>query len=526
MPKVEIPKLEAPKDVAGLGVVVEQVKAALGALSEQSGVNADAIAQAGADLKAAKESAEQSLEAARRAEEMAKNAEAIAKGSARSVPGDADRALKSIPMLHRVTATRDWNGFDPLAYNILAMSKPEMDEAPEPARAVLDRVRRLWTVIAVTDHYYRNGRTDVADRYMRAGGWKSLPQAAEFQALEKRIRAVAMDTAESGGGLEWAPTGVLPNLLPDVRPDFEFSGYINEIALPRSPILLPVQGDHFRGSKSAEQTASTSQSQIPTNNLSTLNVTFTAVGVKAMTVYSSELEDDAIVQLATVVPADLRTAIIASIESADVNGQLTGTTGGTTSTFDTGETFVSATDDRHCWDGVRYFGSLTGVMEDMGAGVTVDGLNAIRAGMGKWGKNPSQTVWVTSYNGWAKVLGLKDSAGTAVYLTAEKFGGQGATALTGTLGFLLGSPLSVSDYFPQNLNASGIIDGASNKTGICCVNRRGLNRGVVRMTRLESSREQFFQFDQVAYKVTWRGQLQPNRTPSATFKIVGCGVNV
>jgi len=198
-PAVEIVPLEfdPAKGVPGLGEVVGKVQAALQALSTHSGVNAGAIAAAAVDLKAAKESAVKAAADAAQALELAKNAEALAKGSARTIGSLSDDALRTMPMLHDVTASREWDGqLDPLAYNILAMSKPETDACEEPVAKMVDRVQRLWAGIAVLDHYKRFGKSDVADRYLRAGGWTSLPQAKEFQALEKRIKAVAMDTAE------------------------------------------------------------------------------------------------------------------------------------------------------------------------------------------------------------------------------------------------------------------------------------------------------------------------------------------
>src|SRR5574341_1561743 len=107
-----------------------------------------------------------------------------------------------------------------------------------------------------------------------------------------------MDTAEAGAGQEWDPTGVGVSVIEDIRPEFELSSYIPTIPMPRSPYLYPVQGGHFKSYKISEGTADDRTTGIiGKRNLSTLNLTFTAVKQGAMLLCSSELVEDSIVPL-------------------------------------------------------------------------------------------------------------------------------------------------------------------------------------------------------------------------------------
>lgn len=517
--KIEVQDLldgKQVKSAESLGEFVTRASKAINELSDDV-TNKEAVEKLAADLKEAKTTLSEIEKEAKKAVEMAKAA-------ARTAPDPltlSESQLKALPLHYDVEKDPDFrNKLKRGHYNVLMMSKGEMEMLPEPVRKSAERLRYLNDAIAIAHHLLLARGGAPAQDYIARGGMKSLRMWDEWERTSK-VFAGAMDTAETGAGAEWVPTGVGISLIEDVRPNLEFVSYIPTIPMPRSPYLYPVQGNHFKAYLVPENTADPISpgggTAIGRRDLSTLNLTFTAKKLAAMSIFSTEFDEDSIVPVIPAVRTDLAFAVAASLEDAWINGQQSGT-------IDTGSD--PATDDpRDAWDGWRKAADLVGVEYDFGAGLVVEGLTEMKGGLGKYGKNPSQGVFLTSYIGWAKCLTLKDSSGSAVVLTQDKLGGA-ATFPNGTLGMMLGSPLVVGDDFPQNLNSSGIIDGAGTKTAILYGNRMQFRHGEVRLAMIEGSRERFFEFDQVALKVTYRGEGKAVRTPSSSFKVVALGKNL
>jgi hypothetical protein len=320
--------------------------------------------------------------------------------------------------------------------------------------------------------------------------------------------------------------------MPEVYPEFGFRGLVPTVPMPRSPYLYPVEPPFFYAKKAREATDGTPSSNrnLPPQVLTTRNVTFTATKLAAMIQHSTELEEDTIVALASAIRAGLGMAIEAAIESCWINGQSTAISG-TTSTFDTGETFDDGSstlleDQRRSWNGIRYGCSLTGVVEDASTGFTVDNVSNVAARLGRFGKVRRDTLFVTGYIGEARCLTLRDAHNTAVVLTADKAGGAG-TFQTGIMYAMFGRPLYISNEWPENLNGAGVADGGGGTfTSIGLVNTKRIRHGEVRMTRIEASRDWNFAQDQVAVRATYRGVGQFTVTPSATDKSMGLIVGI
>jgi len=392
-------KASIVKDDAALGQFVARVQTYAQQASRSIGEQREKILAMAADLKTAKESTEEALKAAKRAEE-------IAKDQARLVPGAKDlslEALRTIPMPHEPDhefAGRLSRG----QYNVLMLSRAELERLDEPVVRAVERYRALQDQIAMVHAYMLGGDRTRAQAYIDRGGMKSQRAWKQYEPLARQLQG-AMDTAEAGAGLEWVPTGVGISVIEDIRPEFELASYIPTVPMPRSPYVYPVQGSHFRSYKLTEGTTDTPSTDTPAKigkrNLSTLNLTFTAVKQGAMVLVSSELVEDAIVPLIAAIRADLAFAIIAGKEDGILNGQLT-------AAIDTAAP-PAATDPGSFWDGLRYFATLTGASYDFSAGIVVEGLTNLRGQLGKYGKSARFGVWATGYIGWAKLLTLKDS---------------------------------------------------------------------------------------------------------------------
>ena len=210
-------------------------------------------------------------------------------------------------------------------------------------------------------------------------------------------------------------------------------------------------------------------------------------------------------------------------ENAGLNGQASAISS-TTSTFDTGVTFTSTTngqDPRRAWDGVRYASSLSGLSQDASAGLTIEHLANLQGQLGRFGR-AEQCFVVTGYMGKARLLTMKDAANTAVWLTAEKAGGE-PSSRSGVVGRIFGVSDLVTSYDQgQNLNASGVDDGSSGgKTQIHMVNRLRWAYGTVRLTRVEVLREIRADVDQIGVKFTKRSILKQTVTSSASDQSLG-----
>lgn len=519
---IELPSAEAPKTPEQLGDFVSKTRSALAQLSSTAGVNAEATKKASVDLEAALTSAKEALKAAQKAEEIAKNA-ARMELDPRGLKLDAVRGL----VLRKPDHDFAKYGMGTNLYSLLTFSKSEMNLLDEPAQKAVQRFRLLHDTLAITDAYYRGHGTASANAqaYFERGGMKGLRLWKQYEDAAHQLDAAMSDTGTGGGttnpswGADWAPRGVGLSLIEDIRPELELVSFIETIPMPRNPYLYPVQGIHFLASLAAESTADTGNTALAKNNLQTWKLNLDAVKLAAMLMTSTELEEDSIVPLIAAIRNDLAFSIAAALEHAVLNGQLT-------STIDTADV-PGATDPRKAWDGLRSFANQVGVSFDFGTGVIVEGLNSIKGQLGKFGKRPGEGVWTTSYAGWAKLLALKDSSGTSLVLTQEKFG-SAATVSTGVLGMLLGSPIVVADLYPQAMGATGYNDGSGvDRTGLLYWNHRTVKLGEVRLSLIESSRDWAFDQDQIAFRVTYRAAFKPVRTPAlGTWAVAGMGRNI
>jgi hypothetical protein len=323
--------------------------------------------------------------------------------------------------------------------------------------------------------------------------------------------------------------------MPDVWPELAMMNQVPSVPMARSPMLFTVQnpfGEAKLLTEALDDTEATNTNIYPAT-LTTRNVTLTARKFGEVVWHSSEIEEDSVPNIAAAIRATGVFAIEAARENCGVNGQASAisgaygtfpTSGQTTSTFDTGVTFLgtaNSEDSRRAYDGLRYLAFLAGVAEDASAGLTVDHLANLQAKLGRFSM-PEQCFFWSSYIGRARLLTLRDANQTAVILTAEKAGGVGSFR-SGVVGKIFGvSDLVTSYYQSQDLNAGGIdVGGGGGCTQIGVANRVRLINGTVRLTRVEVSRENRFQQDQIGVKFTARSIMKSTVQPSSTDQPFG-----
>ena len=516
MSKIEFKHTKAPQNDAEMVETLAEIRGHL----QSSAQTSEAFAAATADIEAARQAGKDASEALR----LAKNAEELAKAmndTTRGHDADMERQLRSLPKLHNVAKDADWRGkVNEHQFNVLGMSRRELAMYLDgPALAAALRYRKLNDAILTANTVMRAMNDGQRMAYERAGGSKSLPFYGAFEETCKTFARALSNTGAAGFGTEWDPTLYSGDRLDDVKDQVEIAGIFPSLPMPHSPWAPPFLSGSMVAYVHPEATSDTeaSNTKMTRSTPTTSAPVFTAKTLYVMGAWSREADQESIVPLIPVFDQEMAYAMAYGWDNGIVNGQLSGT-------IDTGDD-PATTDPRDVYDGIRKDAKLTGKQKDFGGTVTVESLSAMIGLAGKYAQLRFGR-FVTGYAGFAKLLVLKDSSGNVLNLTRDK-AGEAATLFTGTVGVLLGYPLSVGGVYPQNMNASGVIDGiTTTKTGIHFVNTNMYRSGTRQNMTVEVSDQFMFDTDQKAIKGTMRAAFRALKTPAAASPFVVEGVNI
>lgn len=271
----------------------------------------------------------------------------------------------------------------------------------------------------------------------------------EFQAGSSELKK-ALDTATAGEGAEWIPTGFSASLIDLVRLQLKVSSLFRRVTMPTNPYKFPIVSADATGylqSEAIHDEAAKLRASTP----ATTNLELSAVKLAARMLFSEEISEDSIVPIMPWLRDQIVLALATAEEKALVNGDTTATH------MDSNVT--AAYDCQKAWDGLRDIEASGGASVDIGT-FNLDNLRSVRKAMGKYGVDPSKLAWIIGISGYIQLLNLKDSGSNQVVTTVDKYG-PNATIHTGELGRIDGSPLIVSEYIYENLNASGVYDGVT-----------------------------------------------------------------
>jgi Phage capsid family len=304
--------------------------------------------------------------------------------------------------------------------------------------------------------------------------------------------ARAMDTQTTAEGLEFVPRELSGSLIERINLELKVAALFPLVEMPSQPFDIPgFAVSRQRTGSHAEQTADTGQAKFKLLTPATRKITLDAKKLAARLILSKELEEDAIIAMLPFAQGELVDYLSGDLEDAILNSDTAGSHQ---------DSDVSAADDpRKIFDGLRKRTQAAQKTDVANAAPTV--ANAIRINrkkMGKYGTDPRDLAHVVSISSFMQLLA--DSS----VLTLEKYG-PAATILRGELGSVDGSPLIVSEYVRQDLNASGVHDGVTtNRTVIQTVNRRGFLTGSRRAITVEVLRELYAESDQDAVVASMR----------------------
>ena len=288
----------------------------------------------------------------------------------------------------------------------------------------------------------------------------------------------AIYSTGAGVGDEWVPTEHSSELQDAVRLETKVASLFREIRMPTNPYTLPVKGALKEPLLLSEVDAD-NDAEISKVDPATVNAQLSAVKIGYDTIFSEEVDEDAIVPIVPWLRQEAIEFMAHGRDRAIIDGD--------TSTTHQDSDITSAASVRKAWMGLRKL-ALAAAKKDGGT-FALSILRNVRAGMGKYAANPSNLVYITSTEGAMRILGLGQ------FETQEKFG-AGASALKGQLTTIDGAPLIVSEEVRGDLNATGVYDGiTTTKTLVVVVNRKafvnGLKRGVTIKPFADTRRDEY-----------------------------------
>lgn len=321
----------------------------------------------------------------------------------------------------------------------------------------------------------------------------------------------AMDTQTTAEGTEFVPRDLSSQLIERVNLDLMVVALFPAIEMPTNPFDIPGKAvSRVRLGTLAEATADTGQTKAKKVTPGTRKVTLTAKKFAGEALVSKEEVEDSIIAIMPFITEDLTEYMGADLEDAAINGDADGTHQDSDTT--------DADDPRAGWDGLRK-STLAAAKNDAGNdALTVADLRANRADMGKYGVRPQKLAHILSIKGYIQLLGDSN------LLTIDKYG-PNATLLTGELGKVDNSPVIVSEYVRQDLNATGVYDGTTtNRSTAISVYTPGFVRGIRRGVTVQVLKELYAESDQDAILATTRQAFSP-RFPVASQTIVAQSYN-
>jgi HK97 family phage major capsid protein len=236
---------------------------------------------------------------------------------------------------------------------------------------------------------------------------------------------------------------------------------------------------------------------------------FTAKKVLANIDFTDELEADSVIAILPLVREKLIEGFALAQEAIAINGDDAAAAGHILGNVGADDVARAVTGlRRHAIDNSADVDFSTG-------GLSATNLRALRTIMGKYGKSPSDLVYVVTMKDYNAILGFDN------YQTLDKFG-QNAVIMNGVLGAIDGIPVIVSEQLPADLNAAGVYDGTTTTKGTCMlVNKKGFMWGDRKEFGLETFRNPFNQVN----SLIGSQRLDFQKVLSSTAQPVAIGIN-
>lgn len=280
----------------------------------------------------------------------------------------------------------------------------------------------------------------------------------------------AQDAYTSGEGAEWVPTQVSGIMMERITYDLVVWNLFPKIKMNTRVMSYGYQGARPTAYHYGNYPTADSEAAIGASTPGSADGTITAKDMLVRVVFDENFDEDAAYAVADLRLEDMRLVIGEAIEDALINGD-------SASALDTAFTYTNH--PRTAFDGLRKYVHSSNKVDVGGAGFALADMDAVRILMGGlWAS--SNLVWLTSFTGM-----IRAGQFTEVQ-TVDKYGPM-ASVLMGEKLKIKGSPLVMSGFVPENLNASGVYDNVTTTTtSALAVNTRGFLIGDRQMLTIKS----------------------------------------
>ena len=305
------------------------------------------------------------------------------------------------------------------------------------------------------------------DLYLTSTLLQQSPQSLQlWKANSSAITELrkAMDTAETGGGAEWIPTGFSKELIDRVRIEMKVATLHRRINMPTNPFKVPVLKTDPIAYLIAESTSDEAP-KFKTSQDVTRNFQFDAKKLAVRIVFSEELTEDSIVPLLPHLKDQIVKALRAGEEKAIIDGDVSAT--------HQDSDVTDSKDARKAWNGYRKT-TLAAAQVSL-ATFNIANLRTLRSNLtNTYAADAIKLAYICSVKGMINLMNLDE------VLTVDKYGPK-ASILTGEIAKIDNIPVILSEYVRDDLNASGVYDGVTtSKSVIVLVNRDAFMIGDLR----------------------------------------------
>ena len=337
---------------------------------------------------------------------------------------------------------------------------------------------------------------------------EGVKHSQQFWGGLRREGVKALTTTGTGTGAEFVPRDLATEVWRRLYLESQIAQMMlaREVEMPTDPWDMPMlltRPKFYRNNvQNREARASTP---------GTGKFTLATQKCMALVQYSYEVNEDSIIAMLPMLQRLLGEAAAESLESMLING-------------DSAATHMDADitdpdDVNKTWDGWRKLALASSALKvDMSTGGIVRAnLLSIKRQLGKWGRRPSDLLWISGGLTENQFLGLDE------VITADKRGSAGTT-ITGQINSYLGIPIVVSEVAREDLNAAGVYDGVTTTKGaLLLVNLAQFILGNRRDFMIETDRN--IKSQTIDIVASFRKAFKPAETPGALSRTLAIGYN-
>lgn len=297
--------------------------------------------------------------------------------------------------------------------------------------------------------------------------FESVKEQSEYRDAIKAVSGMNYATGANGSqytgdayGGDFIPQGFSSTLLEEIWLKLEVANLFKRFNMTAPTYIFPFAPNRITARKGTEGAA------VVKDTFGTDQIIFTAKKIMANVDFTDEVEADSIVAILPLVRQKLIESFAIGQEQIVINGD---TTSGATNV--NGDLDATPEDVRLTVAGLRKSAAAnSGTFSLASGGMSAENMRALRAAMGKYGKNPTDLAYVVTMADYNKMLTF------ANYQTLYQIGPQ-AVILNGELGRIDGIPVIVTELLRSSngttqtgYNSTGIVDAtAGNNTKNVCM---------------------------------------------------------